>query len=292
MTLRRGCGTWERLRWALTALLTCTAFAVCTSPQARVRVAERSAIERHLKSFSEKNGERESLIRKWLRESGCQDSNLSEQPLDRKLPPNVICLLPGETEEVIVVGAHTDHVEGSGDGVVDNWTGASLLPSLLYSLSAHPRRHTFVFVGFTAEEEGLVGSAYYTDHLTPEQRSRIQAMVNLDSLGLGPTEVWESHADQALLDALASVAAASKLPVSPMNVENLGTADSESFARYHIARITLHSVTPETWPILHSPRDQLAAIKLNDYYDSYRLIAQYLACLDDVLTKPMHKSGR
>src|ERR1700757_2495149 len=154
MTLRRGCGTWERLRWALTALLTCAAFAVCASPQARFRLAERSVIEKHLKLFSEKNSEREVLIRKWLRESGCQDSNLSEQPLDRKLPPNVICLLPGETEETIVVGAHTDHVEGSGDGVVDNWTGASLLPSLLYSLSAHPRRHTFVFVGFTAEEEG------------------------------------------------------------------------------------------------------------------------------------------
>ncbi len=135
-----------------------------------------------------------------------------------------------------------------GDGVVDNWTGASLLPSLLYSLSAQPRRHTFVFVGFSAEEKGLVGSAYYAEHLTPERRVRIEGVVNLDSLGLGPTEVWATHADKTLLDALASVAAASKLPATAMNVDKVGSADSESFAPYHIPRITLHSVTQETWP--------------------------------------------
>jgi hypothetical protein len=273
-------GSCKRFPCVRAALITCLTCAVCASAQVHVRLAERSAIERHLKSFSDDNAEREALIRKWLRESGCKDSNLSEQTLDRKVPPNVICVLPGETEETIVVGAHTDHVEGSGDGVADNWTGASLLPSLLYSLMAQPRRHTFVFVGFTAEEEGLVGSSFYADHLTSEQRARVQAMVNLDSLGLGPTEVWQSHADRALLDALASVAAAAKLSVSSMNVEKLGTADSESFARYHIPRITLHSVTPENWQILHSPRDQLDAIKMSDYYDSYLLIAQYLVYLD------------
>ena len=246
-------------------------------------------IEAHLKSFSTKNSEREVIIRKWFAESGCKDSNLSEETLERKLPPNVICVLPGETQEVIVVGAHTDHVDSFGDGVVDNWTGASLLPSLLYSLSERSRRHTFVFVGFAAEEEGLVGSAYYAEHLTPEQRTRVEAMVNMDSLGLGPTEVWATHADKTLLDALAPMAAATELPVSVMNVDNLGTADSESFARYQIPRITLHSVTQETWPILHSVRDQLNAVKMKDYYDSYHLIAAYLAYLDNLLRKPAAK---
>ena len=243
-------------------------------------------IEAHLKSFSTKNSDRELTIRKWFAESGCKDSNLSEEPLERKLPPNVICVLPGETREVIVVGAHTDHVDSFGDGVVDNWTGASLLPSLLYSLSGQSRHHTFVFVGFAAEEQGLVGSAYYAEHLTPEQRTRVEAMVNMDSLGLAPTKVWATHADKALLDALASVASASSLPIAAVNVDGLGTADSESFARYQIPRITLHSVTQETWPILHSVRDQLNAVKMKDYYDSYHLIAEYLAYLDDTLGKP------
>jgi hypothetical protein len=254
-----------------------------SSAQIRFRSETRDVVERRLKSFSTRNSEREALIRKWFAESGCKEANLSEEALDRKLPPNVICVLPGETQQVIVVGAHTDKVDSFGDGVVDNWTGAALLPSLLYSLSAQPRHHTLIFVGFSGEEKGLVGSQYYADHLTNEQRAHIEGVVNFDSLGLGPTEVWASHADKALLDALGRVAYASKLQVTAMNVPEGATADSESFARYQIPRITLHSVTQKTWPILHSPFDKMAAIKMNDYYDSYKLIAEYLAYLDDSL---------
>jgi hypothetical protein len=254
------------------------------------RLADRSVIEQHLKWLSRNNKEREVLIRKWLGESGCQDSNLSEQSLDRPLPPNVICVLPGETSDVILVGAHTDHVDEYGTGAVDNWTGALLLPSLFYSLSGQTRRHTFVFVGFSAEEKGLVGSAYYAGHLTPEQIGRIDAMVNMDSLGLGPTEVWLSQADPQLVNALAMVATAAKLPVSRMDVDKVGSADSESFAPLQIPRITLHSITQTTFRILHSPDDQLSAVKMKDYYDSYILIAAYLAYLDVSLHKPTSKA--
>lgn len=267
-------------------LLICLACSFNASGQVQFRLATPEVIESRLKSFSTKNNAREVLIRKWLAEAGCQESNLSEQSLERKAPPNVICVVPGQTQETIVVGAHTDHVDTFGDGVVDNWTGASLLPSLLYSLTGQPRHHTFIFVGFSVEEKGLVGSAYYVEHLTDEQRKRIVAMVNMDSLGLGPTEVWATHADKVLLKPLGVIAAASKLPVAVMNVDNVGSADSESFARYQIPRITLHSVTQETLSVLHSPHDKMEAIKLKDYYDSYHLVAAYLAYLDSELREP------
>ena len=254
------------------------------------RLQAREAIEAHLRSFSDNNGEREALIRKWLAEAGCQTANLSEQALERKLPPNVICVLPGETQAAIVVGAHTDKVESLGDGVVDNWTGAVLLPALLYSLSGRPRHHTLIFIGFSAEEKGLTGSRFYVEHLSSAQRARIEGMVNFDSLGLGPTEVWASHTDKVLLDALAATAQASKLPLTMMDPENGATADSESFARYHIPRITLHSVTGQTWSILHSPLDKMDAVRMKDYYDSYQLIAEYVAYLDDTL-KPAPRPG-
>src|ERR1700691_6488448 len=196
------------------AAIVLAAVSTCASAQDHFRLQTREEVEAHLKSFSTKNSQREALIRKWLSEAGCADANLSEQALARKLPANVICVLPGETQEVIVVAAHTDKVERFGGGVVYNWTGAVLLPALLYSLSAQPRHHTLIFVGFSGEEKGLLGSQYYVDHLTREQRTHIEGMVNFDSLGLGPTEVWASHADKILLDALASVAFASKLPVT------------------------------------------------------------------------------
>jgi Peptidase family M28 len=296
MQFRRITGHDRFLRQIATVLIASIAVASRSSAQAPARVhfrlQAREAIESHLKSFSDKNREREALIRKWFAESGCSDANLSEQVLDRKLPPNVICILPGETQEAIVIGAHTDKVESFGDGVVDNWTGAVLLPALFFSMSPspRPRHHTFIFVGFSGEEKGLVGSRYYADHLTSAQRARIEAMVNFDSLGLGPTEVWASHADKVLLDALDVTAQMSKLPVSVMNPQNGATADSESFARYQIPRITLHSVTKQTWSILHSPSDKLTAVKMNEYYDSYKLIAEYLAYLDDSLKPPTAES--
>jgi hypothetical protein len=258
---------------------------VCASSQPRApRMQTRAVIQTRLKSFSTKDSEREKRIRNWFAVAGCDHEHLSEQALSPDLPPNVICVLPGNTQEVIVVGAHTDHVD-SGDGVVDNWTGAVLLPALLYSLSAQPRHHTFVFVAFSGEEKGLVGSRYYADHLSPDQRAQIEAMVNFDSLGLGPTKVWASHADKTLLAALIRTASAVKLPISTVNVEDFeATADSESFAHYNIPRITLHSVTQETWSILHSPSDNLDAIRVSYYYDSYKLVARYLVYLDDTLS--------
>ena len=105
--------------------------------------------------------------------------------------------------------------------MVDNWSGASLLPSLLYSLSAKPRQHTFVFIGFTAEEQGMVGSEFYTAQLTKQQRSIIDRMVNLDTLGLGPTKVWASHADKPMLEAVCRAAAEMLLSIGAVNFEQV-----------------------------------------------------------------------
>ena len=256
---------------------------VCAQEQARSLAP--ANIQSRLQRFSRKNQEREAIIKQLFRESGCKDSQLSEQMVDPALPPNVICVLPGETDGVILVGAHTDKVD-AGDGVVDNWSGACLLPSLLYSVNGRRRRHTFIFVGFTGEEKGLLGSAFYAGQLTPGERLKIAGMVNLDTLGLGPSEVWASHADARLLDALHRIAGSMKLPITVMNVDGMGTADSESFAPLQIPRVTIHSLTPSTLAVLHTSRDRIDAIKMDDYYKTYRLIAGYLSFLDTYLRVP------
>jgi Peptidase family M28 len=261
--------------------------ALNAAAQANFRLLNQSKIETRIKSFSRSNDERETIIKQLFRESGCKDNQLSEQVVEPKLPPNLICVLPGQTDSVILVGAHTDKVD-AGDGVVDNWSGASLLPSLLYSMNGKKRRHTFIFVGFTGEEKGLLGSDFYVRQLTPAQRSKIEGMVNFDTLGLGPTEVWASHADAPLLNALARITSTMKLPVAVMNVDDIGTADSESFAEFKIPRVTIHSLTLKTLPILHSDRDRIDAIKMDDYYNTYRLMAGYLVFLDTQLDVPTH----
>ena len=214
-----------------------------------------------------------------FREAGCQPT---EQPVKGLRQPNIICTLPGTSDSVILVGAHFDHAD-EGDGIVDNWSGVSLLPSLYQSLSGASRSHTLIFVGFAGEEQGMVGADFYVKQLTPEQRKQIVAMVNLECLGVSPTKVWTTHSEPLLTSILLAVSQSLHLPLSDVSVERVGTTDSESFAHYKIPRITIHSITQETWPLLHSPRDNIKAIQYNLYYDSYTLIAAYLAVLDQQL---------
>jgi hypothetical protein len=246
------------------------------------RLATRELVEARLKGYSDSNAAREQIIKKYFVESGCGPNQLSEQATHGQAPPNVICVLPGQTDEVILVGAHTDHVK-EGSGVIDNWSGAALLPTLLASLNGQPRRHTFVFVGFTEEEKGMLGSQYYADQLTPVERSKIRAMINFDTLGVGPTAVWASHADKSLVGVLVVTSKKLDLPVSGVNVDGIGSTDSESFAQYDIPRITIHSLTQKTLPLIHTKRDALSAINMNDYYDTYKLMSVYLAVLDTVI---------
>ena len=177
------------------------------------------------------------------------------------------------------MGAHYDKVD-NGHGVVDNWSGASLLPSFFQGLQAKPRRTTFVFIGFASEENGLVGSKFYVSRLTKDQREAIRAMVNIDSLGLSDTKVWLSYADKKLASAAFKVAHSLNLPLAVVNVEKVGLSDAGPFREKKIPCIDFHSVTQETLPILHSPRDTLSAIRLPEYQNSYALLMAYLAYLD------------
>lgn len=250
--------------------------------QIHFKMQTQEAVEARLRKFGGSDFEREAELKKLFLDAGCTQEGLQEQTVKSKQPPNVMCVLRGATAQVIVVGAHFDHVD-SGDGVVDNWSGASLLPSLLFTVRQEPREHTYIFIGFMGEEHQLQGSEYYVKHLSEEQRSRMQAMINLDTLGLGPTEVWASHADSTLLGVFAGVAKALQVPVRAMNADNVGTTDSESFARFHIPRMTIHTLTSETLPVLHSSQDRLDKIRMGEYYDSYRLTAGYLVYLDQYL---------
>jgi Peptidase family M28 len=257
-----------------------TAFA--QGNQFQFQVLQRDIVEARLKAFVVKNAEREKELKVLFRQVGCDGDHLAEQVVKHLKEPNVVCILPGQTNSVILVGAHYDHVN-VGDGVVDNWSGASLLPSFFQILKSQSHRHTYVFVAFSGEEKGLIGSEYYVKQLTAADRAKIEAMINLDTLGLGPTEVWVSHGDQRLVMALNAVAQAISLPLTGMNVDGVGSSDSESFAKLKIPSMTVHSITRDTLRVLHSTRDKLEAIRMDDYYGSYRLLAGYLTFLDSYL---------
>jgi Zn-dependent M28 family amino/carboxypeptidase len=271
---------------AVAALLlhSCIGFA---AENLRYNLVSRQVIEARLGKYVGSNKQREATLKQMFADAGCDDQHLSEQQVKGSKLPNVICLLPGSSDKVLIVGAHFDRVS-EGDGVVDNWSGASLLPSLYEAVKIEPHQHTYVFIGFTDEEQGEVGSRFYVRQMTKEQVAATDAMVNMDTLGLAPTEVWASHSDKRLTGALAYIAKRLNAPVTAVNVEQVGSTDAEQFSERKIPRITIHSLTQENWNahILHTSKDKISAMRLDDYYQTYHLLAAYVAFLDQVASSP------
>ena len=277
----------------LTVLLSCYSTAQQSSAQGiHYSRVSREIVETRLHQYAGDNTQRESTLKQLFAQSGCDDKHLSEQPVKDLKQPNVICLLSGNSGRTIIVGAHFDRV-AHGDGVVDNWSGASLLPSLYQAVKDQPRTHTYVFIGFAGEESGEIGSHYYVQGMTKEEVAATDAMVNMDTLGLGSTKVWGSHSDKLLTGALGYVAKQLSVPIAIVDVEQVGSSDSEQFVSKKIPRITIHSLTQKTWDarILHTEKDQISAMNLDDYYQTYGLLAAYVAFLDQLpdRTAPVQK---
>jgi aminopeptidase YwaD len=113
---------------------------------------------------------------------------------------NVIGILPGSDpklkDETIVIGAHYDHLGHGGAGSLaprsgeihhgadDNASGTAALIELARMFSSQnpkPRR-TIVFIAFSGEEEGLIGSSYYVNHPVVPLANTV-AMINMDMIG-------------------------------------------------------------------------------------------------------------
>ena len=115
---------------------------------------------------------------------------------------NVIGLLEGSEmkNEYVIISAHYDHLGkkdvGDGDlifnGANDNASGvAAILMLAEYFKKAKINKRSLLFVAFTAEEMGLVGSNYFGKTISPDS---IIAGINIEMIGkespFGPNSAW------------------------------------------------------------------------------------------------------
>ena len=115
---------------------------------------------------------------------------------------NVIGLLEGSKmkNEYVIISAHYDHLgkkdNGDGDlifnGANDNASGvAAVLMLAEYFKKANINKRSLLFVAFTAEEMGLVGSNYFGKTISPDS---IIAGINIEMIGkespFGPNSAW------------------------------------------------------------------------------------------------------
>lgn len=103
-----------------------------------------------------------------------------------------------KTKSYVVVGAHYDHLGMGGpgsssrmqdtvaihNGADDNASGVTALLELAGKLSSDRSKlkQNIIFISFGAEEMGILGSKYFTEH-SPVPLKSIKVMVNLDMVG-------------------------------------------------------------------------------------------------------------
>ncbi len=120
----------------------------------------------------------------------------------RVIAHNVVGLLEGSDpvlkNEYVVIGGHFDHLgmggEGSGsrapgeiavhNGADDNASGTAGVIELAQKLSANQKllKRSFIFVAFTGEEMGLLGSKEFVNK-PPVDLKKVNAMINMDMIG-------------------------------------------------------------------------------------------------------------
>jgi hypothetical protein len=159
---------------------------------------------------------------------------------------NVVAILPGADsrlrDEYIIIGAHYDHL-GMGEfgststdgpaihnGADDNASGVAALLEAAARLKVAPRpARSIVFIAFTGEEEGLLGSAYYANNAELIKRSH--AMLNMDMvgrLGAGPLIVYGIGSATEWKDVVSKVAAKENVELTLLD-DAYGASDHTSF---------------------------------------------------------------
>jgi hypothetical protein len=141
-----------------------------------------------------------------LQPKGDSGTYLQHFPAKKGLPPhityvqtaNIVGFLDNHADKTIVVGAHYDHL-GKGDqgssleananglihnGADDNASGTSGLLALAryYTQNKITEKHNFLFILFSGEELGLIGSKFYCDNASIDLKS-VNFMLNMDMIG-------------------------------------------------------------------------------------------------------------
>lgn len=111
---------------------------------------------------------------------------------------NVIAYLDNKAQNTVVIGAHYDHLGMGGEsslyregeaihnGADDNASGVAMMlhlaDSLRFDSTQRPKNNNYLFIAFSGEEEGLLGSNYFVKNPTIDTK-KVTYMINMDMVG-------------------------------------------------------------------------------------------------------------
>ena len=125
-----------------------------------------------------------------------QNANFTNQLNDSSVTgTNVIGYIDNMSENTIVIGAHYDHLGYGGtnslyrdkknqihNGADDNASGTALVLDLASKLKTSNRENNYLFIAFSGEEIGILGSNFFTKN-SPILTEKYNYMINMDMVG-------------------------------------------------------------------------------------------------------------
>ncbi len=208
--------------------------------------------------------------------------------IDKRKTFNVIATINAAnfSKETIVLGAHYDHLgmggEGSSsrkrdtvavhNGADDNASGVAGVLEIAEKLIAQKDelKRNFVFVFFSAEEMGLLGSKYFVENTSVEV-SDIIAMVNLDMIGRmkadSSIQIGGTGTSLETKDILNDINADFHFKIA-MSDAGYGPSDHASF---YAKDIPVFFISSGAHPDYHTPDDDLELLNI----DGIKMIANF-----------------
>lgn len=209
----------------------------------------------------------------------------------RDITFNVAGLINNGAPQTIIIGAHYDHLGYGGEssryrgdqeeqihnGADDNASGVAGLLSLVRNLSKTEdialRRFNYLFVAFSAEEMGLLGSKYFTQQIAKIPNQRYTYMMNMDMIGrmedanlaingVGTSPLWQEIINPLTCDL--------NLKLSESGV---GPSDHTNF--YYLNMPVLHFFTG-THEDYHMPSDDAEKINIKGIYRCLNFMASVI----------------
>ena len=212
------------------------------------------------------------------------------QDTDTKInAKNIIAFIDNKKKNTVIIGAHYDHIGYGGqysldrgineihNGADDNASGTAMLLSLAKQLNnKNDLENNYLFIAFSAEELGLIGSRYFVNSDVFNKVS-INFMINLDMVG-------RLNAEKELSIFGVGTSSIFKQVVNSMNnnfklkiiEDGTGPSDHTSFYNKDIPVLFFHTGSHENY---HRPSDDVNLIN----YKGMSEISNYIIDIIDEL---------
>ncbi|HEY3251050.1 MAG TPA: M20/M25/M40 family metallo-hydrolase, partial [Ignavibacteria bacterium] len=217
---------------------------------------------------------------------------------------NLIGLIEGNDptlkNETIVIGAHMDHL-GDGmkygslydkhepaihNGADDNASGCAGVMELAEYFASNKKglKRSVIFMTFSAEEAGLIGSAYFTKSEL-FKKYNIVSMINLDMVGrladnkltvggTGTSSIWDK-----MIDSLNGIANFNLTK----NTDGFGPSDHSSFYGKEVPVLFFFTSLHSDY---HRPSDDWDKINAEGEVKVLNMVANVVECLNNLALKP------